>query len=134
MTQDDVQKRIDERIKVKDQYRSETDLAIRISWAVNNAVAVMGREVEAAMTEPETMEKLNGLVDFFLKYFDRKKSLLLNEYEKEYQKNPAPLVSDYEAMSDSQKAFLKDKQLENNRANYQVQKNKTPEEVRMERI
>ena len=38
------------------------------------------------------------------------------DFKKEFVKNPAPTVEEYENMSDEQKQFLKDKQLENNRA------------------
>mgnify|MGYP001611824180 CR=1 FL=1 len=132
MAYDDVQKRIDERIKIKDNQRSDTELSIRISWAVNNAVAIMAQH-EATQDGIDEI-RLDELVNFFLQYFDQKKAELINNYEQEYQQNPTPTVIQYEEMSEAQRQFLKDKQLEKNRAAYAARKDITPEQSLADRV
>ena len=131
--ENDIQKRIDERIRVKDNQRSETQLSIQLGQALNLAVEVMCRD-NPPLNFFEDEDLLNRYVNFFMSYLDKKRKEVFDQNERAYKENPAPIVEQYEAMNPVQKAFLKDKQLEKNRANYAVNKNKTPEEIRMERV
>ena len=67
-------------------------------------------------------EKMNELVDYFMSYLDKKRREVFDANERMYAQNPTPTVTEYEAMNATQKAFLKDKQLEKNRADYQARK------------
>lgn len=114
---DNQQSKIDARIKQLNEQRSDTEISIRLSWAVNNAVQlIVGDDSDRMLADLDTW------VDYFLNYFDQKKAKMLNAYEVAYKKNPAPTVSQYEAMPQAQKAFLKDKQLSSNRRSYHERK------------
>ena len=118
---DNQQSKIDARIKQLNEQRSDTEISIRLSWAVNNAVEVLKNKIWYPLRDEGELT-MDNLVDFFLNYFDQKKAKMLNAYEVAYKKNPAPTVAAYEAMPQSQKAFLKDQQLAGNRKAYAERK------------
>ncbi len=124
-----VSQMFEEKNKRIQEYRSETQLNIQLGQAVNLAVEVMGQEVQAAMTEPESMEKFNGLVDFFMSYLDKKRKQIFNDLERMYQQDPAPTVEKYENMNEVEKKYYKDKQLENNRRAYRERNARRAERI-----
>ena len=135
--ENDIQKRIDKAIQDKNkriqEYRSETQLSIQLGQSVNLALQYLGENVNK-LGSAEFERQLNAMTDFFMSYLDKKRKEVFDENERAYKENPAPTVVQYEAMNPVQKAFLKDKQLERNRANYQARKNVSPEQNLAERV
>src|SRR3990167_9651530 len=125
MTNDDlIQKRTDEKYKRINEYRSETQLSIQLGQALNLAVEVM---LDTSCNDRKTElwnKELDSWVDFFMSYLDKKRKQVFDQNEKDYAANPAPTVETYENMTEVQKKFLKDKQLEANRKKYQENKAK----------
>jgi len=119
MTQDQlIQKRIEEKNKRIQEYRSETQLSIQLGQALNLAVQVMNEREENTFATETDYKELDRLVDFFMSFLDKKRKQVFDENERAYRENPAPTPDQYEQMNVVQKNFLKDKQLEANRKAY----------------
>lgn len=118
MYQDEIiQKRIDEKNKRIQEYRSETQLSIQLGQAINLAVEVLGKD-GLKYEAKDKYKELDFFVNYFMEYIDRKRKQIFDENERMYSQNPIPTVEQYENMNEVQKKFYKDKQLENNRKKY----------------
>ena len=116
-----IEQMYEEKHKRIQEYRSETQLSIQLGQALNLAVEVLNNDKRMGLVF-NWDEKMNELVDYFMSYLDKKRREVFDANERMYAQNPTPTVTEYEAMNATQKAFLKDKQLEKNRADYQARK------------
>ena len=119
----DIQQQIDKRIEEKhkriQEYRSETQLSIQLGQAVNLALEYLCNDPDLYKTASQPFElQLDAMTDFFMKFLDKKRKEVFDANERAYAQNPAPTPDEYVAMPKVTQSFYKDKQLENNRATY----------------
>lgn len=117
------------------KYQDGIDLNIRLSWAVNNAVEVITHNNTTPLVFGDG--SFDGLVDFFLNYYDKKKAELLElpsdeqvqffeDLKASVAKGVKMQVSDWEKLTVEQQEYFQNLKRANNRAKYQEDKKLGP--------